>query len=103
MEVLSMDNNENPTPAPAPSSDEKQKIVAGLLAIFLGWLGIHKFYLGYQKEAIIMLCCGVLGFIICGIPTTVVSVIGLIEGILYLTKSDADFKATYVDNKKPWF
>ena len=103
MEVLSMDNNENPTPAPAPSSDEKQKIVAGLLAIFLGWLGIHKFYLGYQKEAIIMLCCGVLGFFICGIPTTVVSVIGLIEGILYLTKSDADFKATYVDNKKPWF
>ncbi|MBR6371695.1 MAG: TM2 domain-containing protein [Victivallales bacterium] len=96
-----MDNNENLNPTPA--SDEKQKLVAGLLAIFLGWLGIHKFYLGYQKEAIIMLCCGVLGFIICGIPTSVVSIIGIIEGILYLTKSDADFKATYVDNKKPWF
>ncbi len=96
-----MDNNENLNPTPA--SDEKQKLVAGLLAIFLGWLGIHKFYLGYQKEAIIMLCCGILGFIICGIPTSVVSIIGIIEGILYLTKSDADFKATYVDNKKPWF
>lgn len=96
-----MDSNENLNPTPA--SDEKQKLVAGLLAIFLGWLGIHKFYLGYQKEAIIMLCCGILGFIICGIPTSVVSIIGIIEGILYLTKSDAEFKATYVDNKKPWF
>ena len=102
-----MDNNENstptPAPAPAPAQNEKQKLVAGLLAIFLGWLGIHKFYLGYQKEAIIMLCVGIIGFLLCGIGTTIASIVGIIEGIIYLTKSDADFKATYVDNKKPWF
>lgn len=82
---------------------ENKKILAGILAIVLGWLGVHKFILGYQKEGIIMAVCGILGWFLCGIPTTIVGLIGLIEGILYLTKSDEEFYITYQVGRKPWF
>ena len=79
-------------------------VVLGILAILLNGLGIHKFYLGYQTEGIIMLVAWVLGLIFtCGIASMVVSVIGIIEGILYLTKSDEEFVRTYIQNKKAWF
>ncbi len=82
------------------SAPAKDKLVAGLLAIFLGSLGIHKFYLGYTKSAVIMLLVSLLTF---GIGAFVMEVIGLIEGILYLTKSDEEFYQTYVQNEKEWF
>ena len=50
-----------------------------------------------------MLVVSVVGFILCGIPTAVMAIIGLIEGIIYLTKSDDEFNATYVAGKKKWF
>ena len=78
-------------------SGDNKKILAGLLAIFFGGLGIHKFILGYTKEGVIML---VLSVITCG---TIGSVIGLIEGIMYLTKSDEEFYNTYQVGKKGWF
>jgi TM2 domain-containing membrane protein YozV len=87
----------------ATSNGENKKLMAGLLAIFVGWLGIHKFVLGYQKEGIIMLVCGVVGWFLCGIPTAIVSIIGLVEGIMYLTKSDEEFYNTYQAGRKPWF
>jgi TM2 domain-containing membrane protein YozV len=77
-----------------PATQESKKVVAGILAILLGSFGIHKFYLGYTTPGIIQL---VLGF--CGIG----GIIGLIEGIIYLTKSDAEFVQTYQVNKKEWF
>ena len=76
-----------------PPGAEK-KIVAGILAILLGYLGIHKFYLGYTKEGIIQILLS----LVC-----VGGIIGLIEGIIYLTKSDEDFVATYINGKKGWF
>jgi TM2 domain-containing membrane protein YozV len=78
-----------------PPGAEK-KVVAGILAILLGGLAIHKFYLGYTKEGIIQI---VITVCTCGIG----SVIALIEGIIYLTKSDEDFVATYINGKKGWF
>ncbi|MCH9660142.1 MAG: TM2 domain-containing protein [Bacteroidetes bacterium] len=87
----------------ATNNGENKKLLAGLLGIFVGWLGIHKFILGYQKEGIIMLICGVVGWFLCGIPTMIVSVIGIIEGIMYLTKSDEEFYNTYQAGRKPWF
>jgi TM2 domain-containing membrane protein YozV len=78
------------------------KIVAVLLAFFLGALGGHKFYLGYTKEATTMLLVTLIGSILI-FPALVMSIIGLVEGILYLTKSDEEFVSTYVDNKKGWF
>ncbi len=78
----------------------KDKVVAGLLAIFLGSLGIHKFYLGYTKAAVIMLLVTLLTF---GVGATVMAIIALIEGIMYLTKSDEEFYYTYEANQKEWF
>ena len=87
---------------PAQVLSDKSKVAAGLLAIFLGALGIHKFYLGYKKEGIIMLVICLLGFLLLFGPM-VMSVIGLIEGIIYLTKSDAEFYEVYVQGRKGWF
>jgi len=78
----------------------EKKIVAGVLALVLGQLGIHKFYLGYNTAGIIMLLVTLLT---CGALGVVVWVIAIIEGITYLTKSDEDFVATYVTGKKEWF
>jgi len=75
----------------------EKKLPAGLLGILLGWLGIHKFYLGYTNAGIIMLVIGLFSCVIAS------SVIGLIEGIIYLTKSDQEFDAIYVHGKKEWF
>ena len=87
-------------------------MLAGLLAIFLGVFGVHKFILGYQKEGIIMAVIGGVGIVGTFIPVIgcltvfgaiAMSVIGLIEGIMYLTKTDEEFVNTYITNQKPWF
>lgn len=96
--------NAESAPPPPPAGKSDKKLIAGLLGILVGALGIHKFYLGYQKEGIIMLVVSiVLGAVTCGVGVGVMSVVGLIEGILYLTKTDAEFEATYVTGRKPWF
>ncbi len=83
--------------------EQKSKVAAGILGILLGALGIHKFYLGYTKEGLIMLLISIVGAFLVGIGPAVMGVIGLVEGILYLTKSDEEFAKTYIDNKKGWF
>jgi len=87
----------------AAVAGEKSKIVAALLAFFLGGLGIHKFYLGCNTAGIIMLLVFLFGFVLLGIPSLVIGLIAFIEFIIYLIKSDADFQTIYVDNKKCWF
>ena len=82
------------------SSAASKKIPAGICGILLGSLGVHKFILGYTKEGIIMLAITVLTL---GFGGFISGLIGLIEGIMYLVKSDEEFVATYVDGKKGWF
>jgi hypothetical protein len=36
-------------------------------------------------------------------PYFVMWIIGLIEGIMYLTKSDEEFDRIYIQGKKTWF
>lgn len=98
-----------PVYAQKPAGADK-KLAAGLCGIFLGGFGVHKFILGYQQEGIIMLSVSLVAWIIaivtCGIGTPLVmipSIIGLVEGIMYLTKSDEEFSQTYIIGKKPWF
>ena len=87
-----------------PPMDSKSKIAAGLLAIFLGSLGIHKFYLGYSGAGIVMLLVTLLaGIVTLGLAAAIMSLIALIEGIIYLTKTDEQFYYTYVAGKKSWF
>jgi TM2 domain-containing membrane protein YozV len=76
-----------------------KKIAAGICGILLGGLGIHKFVLGYTTEALIMLLVSLLS---CGILAPVMGIVGLIEGIIYLTKSDQEFYDTYIASKKGW-
>jgi TM2 domain-containing membrane protein YozV len=87
-------------PQYVPPPDNSKKIAAGLCGILLGALGIHKFILGMNGAGVTMLLISVLT---CGFGAAVMSVIGLIEGIIYLTKSDAEFYQTYVVQKKEWF
>ncbi|SFE48546.1 TM2 domain-containing protein [Flavobacterium xueshanense] len=76
---------------------DNKKLAAGLLAILLGPFAIHKFFLGYTTVGIIWL---VISLCTCG---TVTGLLGLIEGIIYLTKSDEEFYQTYQVGKKAWF
>ncbi|MEE9362439.1 MAG: NINE protein [Cellulophaga sp.] len=90
------------------TTGENKKILAGILAIILGSLGVHKFILGYQKEGFILLGVTLLGyattcFVIGAFFFWIPGVIGLIEGIIYLTKSDEEFYNTYQVGRKPWF
>ncbi len=73
-----------------------KKMVAGICGIVLGGFGVHKFILGYTTEGIIQI---VITLLTCGAG----SVVGLVEGIIYLTKSDEDFVRTYIQGKKGWF
>ncbi|KUG28478.1 hypothetical protein ASZ90_001649 [hydrocarbon metagenome] len=79
------------------------KIIAALLAFFVGGFGIHKFYLGYKKQGLIMLVVFLLGFILAGIPSLVIGLISLVECFMYVSKSDEEFRRVYVDGHKPWF
>ncbi len=84
-----------------PAGAEK-KIIVGICGILLGALGIHKFILGYHIAGLIMLGVSVIGFVIF-IGPLIMGLIGLIEGIVYLTMSDEDFCDIYIHNKKDWF
>jgi len=87
-----------------PVVSSKDHVAAGLLGIFLGSLGIHKFYLGYNTAGFIMLAVTILGSILTlGLAAAVMGLIGLIEGIIYLTKSQSEFEYLYVFNKREWF
>ena len=82
----------------------RNKVAAGLLALFLGWLGIHKFYLGYNKEGLILLLASTVGGVVtCGLSTWVVSLLAVVEGIIYLTRSDEEFARLYVLGRQTWF
>ena len=86
--------------ATATADAGKNRVTAALLAIFLGGIGAHEFYLGHGTSGLIRLAIGIVGLVIL-IPAA--SIIGLIEGIIYLTKSDEEFQRVYVAGGKEWF
>lgn len=77
-----------------------KKMAAGLCGILIGWLGIHKFILGQTGAGVTMLLVSLLT---CGFAASIMQIIGLVEGIMYLTKSDEDFYQLYAVEKKAWF
>lgn len=95
-----------PMPGPAygvpvvASDVSSTKVAAGICGILLGGFGVHKFILGMTMPGVIMLLVTLLT---CGIGGIVMHVIGIVEGVIYLTKSDAEFYQTYVVGKKEWF
>jgi TM2 domain-containing membrane protein YozV len=89
-----------PMPPSAAAARASNRIPAGIFGILLGSLGIHKFILGYTGAGLIMLLVTLLT---CGLGGIVMHIIGLIEGIIYLCKSDEEFVRTYVDARREWF
>lgn len=109
------------TSSDVPADIAQKKLIAGLLGIVLGSLGVHKFYLGMNTPGLIMLGANIgvwilallLGLITLGLGLIItvplaalvsgaIGLLGLVEGILYLTKSDEEFYGQYVLGKKPW-
>lgn len=90
--VITLDGEEN----------EKEQIIAGILAILFGGVGAHKFYLGYNTQGIIMLLMGTIGWMFI-VPPLATFLIGFIEGVIYLTKNEQEFYDTYEAKKRPWF
>lgn len=71
------------TTAINPAWPVKNKMVAGLLGIFLGGLGIHKFYMG-------KIGMGILYLVFCW--TYIPAIVGFVEGIIYLCSNDENFQ-----------
>jgi TM2 domain-containing membrane protein YozV len=88
-----------PVAAPAGAGSDT-KLAAGLCGIFCGAFGVHKFIIGATSAGVIMLLVSVLT---CGIGGLIMGPIGLVEGIIYLSKSNEEFERLYVVGKKPWF
>jgi TM2 domain-containing membrane protein YozV/RNA polymerase subunit RPABC4/transcription elongation factor Spt4 len=70
----------------ASASSDVERVPAALLALLLGGVGAHKFYMGETTMGLLYLCFS---------WTLIPAIAGLIEGIIYLTKSEAEFKAQY--------
>lgn len=79
-----------------PPDANSKKILAGVLGIIFGGLGIHRFILGDVTGGLIRIAITV---VTCGAG----SIVGLVEGIIYLTKSDQEFYDTYMVQRKAWF
>jgi len=79
-----------------PKEEGPNRVTCGVLALVLGGWGVHKFVMGQPTAGIIQIVATLFTCFIAGI-------IGPIEGIIYLTKSDEEFYQTYVVEKKAWF
>lgn len=86
-------------------AQESKRMNAGVLALILslfglGWIGAHKFVLGYTNAGLIYIAVSVLT---CGTAGVIFNLIALIEGIIYLTKTDEEFIRMYQIEQKEWF
>lgn len=88
----------------APFVPAKDHVAAALLAILLGCFGIHKFYLGYTTAGFITLGITIVGGVFTlGVAAAVMALVGVVEGILYLTESQSKFENTHVLHVREWF
>jgi len=78
----------------------KKRVAAGILGIVLGAFGIHKFIIGRTAAGLVMLLSSLLSV---GMLFPIFFIVGLIEGIIYLTKSDEEFYEVYLRGKRSWF
>ena len=92
-------------------SKGKSKIVAGLMALFLGIFGVHKFYLGFTLPGMIYGMCSWIFWVLAGateepiflLPMFIIGIFSLVDAVIYLSRTDEDFQRIYVEDKKQWF
>lgn len=71
---------------------QKSRLAAGLLALMLGSLGIHNFYMGFNGRGTVQLLLSLLGGVLtCGLGTVAAAVWGLIEGVMLLSSTGMKF------------
>ena len=109
-----------PIPAAQPAGDAdsarqqayqdfvSKKVAVGVLGVVLGWAGIHKFVLGFSTAGAIMLVTSLcLGLGLCCIFGPIgffpMWIVGFIEGVIYLSKTDDEFYRDYGVDGKQWF
>lgn len=81
-----------------------KQLLSGYTAIILGGFGIHKFILGYTAEGILTLIISIMGgYFSYGFTFLIMQMIGLIEGMIYLSKSYEEFIDNYFMHKQGWF
>ncbi len=83
-------------PGSVPPDANSKKILAGIMGIIFPFLGVHRFILGDVAGGILRI---VISVFTCGVG----AIIGIIEGIIYLTKTDQEFYQIYMVDKKAWF
>ena len=87
--------------APLASRDH---VAAGFLALLLGFFGVHKFYLGYNAQGFTLMALSIVGGLFTlGITAGVAWIVAIIEGIVYLSKSQSEFEQIYVYGTREWF
>lgn len=87
-----------------PEGINRAKIITGCLALTLGWLGIHKDWLGFRWTGIMLTLLSIVGGFTFGlIVPLIVWAIGITEGVLYLTRSDREFYDVYIVGRRRWF
>ncbi|MGM0534258.1 MAG: TM2 domain-containing protein [Campylobacterota bacterium] len=88
---------------PGPVAKSKSKENAGILAVLFGTLGAHKFYIGCPLAGILMLMISVSGIFFYAVPTILMACMGIIEGFIYLMKTNDGFALIYEHDKRCWF
>lgn len=95
------EHSRSPLPLEAPEIPTKpagadfvlsRRVAAALMAILLGWLGVHKFYL---REVALGAIYATVSLLSCFTLSPIPAIIGLIEGILYLTMTETEFECRY--------
>lgn len=88
---------------PAPLNARVNRIAVARAALFLGWLGVHKFMMGKTRAGIITLVITFLGSLFPLPGGVVMFVIGVLESRKYRKLTDQDFEMEYLHGSREWF
>ena len=73
----------------------KSRGIAGLLAILMGWCGLHYFYINKTNAGILFLLIAILS---CGIFSTITFIVSVIQGVLFFTSTQEEFESRWVNS-----